>query len=185
YLMALAFLLMNSMRGWFITGHDILLEYHVFALVNNAHRWSMALYHDPYMACLSLTIFTAYLQNLLHVNGAYLFKFFMQFIGALPIVLVYYLAKEYVSEAVAFLCGFLYLSFPSFMVDMAFLNRQGIAFVFFSALLFVMLTADYFDKRTRTVLLLLLGTGVVLSHYSTAYVAMGLFAIAYVVNQIL
>ena len=54
YMTALALLLMNSMRGWYITGHDILLEYHVFTLTNNAHLWSMSLYQDPYMACLSL-----------------------------------------------------------------------------------------------------------------------------------
>ena len=58
------------------------------------------------MACLSLTILPTYLQNLLHVNPDYIFKFFMQFIGALPVVLVYYLSKEYTSEAIAFLAGF-------------------------------------------------------------------------------
>jgi len=103
YLMALSFLLMNSMRGWFITGHDILLEYHVFMLVNEAHRWSMALYQDPYMACLSLTVLPTYLVNLLHVDPAYIFKFFIQFIGALPVVATYYLAKEYGAANVAVL----------------------------------------------------------------------------------
>lgn len=184
-MMALAFLLTNSMRGWFVTGHDILLEYHVFNLVNTAHLWSMSLYQDPYMACLSLTILPTYLQNLLHVNSAYIFKFFTQFIGALPVVLVYYLAKKYTSETIAFLAGFIYISFPTFMVDMAFLNRQGIAYLFFGALIFVMLSTDYFGKRTRTALLFLLGTGMVVSHYSTSYVAVGLFIIAYVINQIL
>jgi uncharacterized membrane protein len=185
YMMALAFLLANSMRGWFITGHDILLEYHVFTLVNNAHLWSMALYQDPYTACLSLTILPTYLQNLLHISNIYIFKFFTQFLGALPVIIIYYLAKEYVSEAIAFLASFLYISFPTFMVDMAFLNRQGIAFLFFGALIFVMLASDHFGKRMRTALLLLLGTGMVLSHYSTSYVALGLFVLAYVVNQIL
>jgi uncharacterized membrane protein len=36
FFMALAFLLTNSMRGWFVTGHDILLEYHVFILTDAA-----------------------------------------------------------------------------------------------------------------------------------------------------
>lgn len=185
YLMALSFLLMNSMRGWFITGHDILLEYHVFTLVNDAHRWSMALYQDPYMACLSLTILPTYLVNLLHVSPAYIFKFFTQFIGALPIVALYYLAKEYVSEKVAFLVGFLYIAFPTFMVDMAFLNRQGIAFLFFGAMLFVLLTTEHFIGWKRHLALFLLGIGVIVSHYSTAYIMIALLLGAYVANRLL
>jgi uncharacterized membrane protein len=185
YMMALSFLLMNSMRGWFITGHDILLEYHVFTLVNNAHLWSMALYQDPYMACLSLTILPVYLQNLLHVSGTYIFKFFFQFLGALGVVAIYYLAKEYVSEMIAFLAGFIYISFPTFTTDMAFLNRQGIALIFFGLLLVVLLTADYVTEWRRNILLLFLCAGMVLSHYSTSYVAVAIFAGAYIINRIL
>jgi uncharacterized membrane protein len=184
FMMALSFLLMNSMRGWFITGHDILLEYHVFTLVSNAHLWSMALYQDPYMACLSITILPVYLQNLLHVSGTYVFKFFFQFLGALGVVAVYYLSREYVSDMVAFLAGFVYISFPTFMTDMAFLNRQGIALIFFGLLLFVILGTEYFSKWQRTSLLVLLALGMVLSHYSTSYVAVAIFAGAYIVNRI-
>jgi uncharacterized membrane protein len=185
YMMALSFLLMNSMRGWFITGHDILLEYHVFSLVYVAQHWSMSLYQDPYMACLSLTILPTYLENLLHVNPAYIYKFFTQFLGALPVVLIYYLAKEYVSEKVAFLSGFLYITFPTFLVDMAFLNRQGIAFIFFGSMLFVLLTTEYFSGWKRHFILILFGIGVILSHYSTSYVAAAVLIGAYIINRIL
>jgi len=185
YMMALSFLLMNSMRGWFVTGHDILLEYHVFTLVNTAHRWSMALYQDPYMACLSLTILPVYLQNLLHVGGTYIFKFFFQFLGALGVTTIYYISRRYVSDMVAFLAGFLYISFPTFMTDMAFLNRQGIALVFFGALLFILLDLDHTDEWRRHILLFLLATGMVLSHYSTSYVAIAIFVGAYIINRIL
>lgn len=187
YMTGLAFLLMNSMRGWFITGHDILLEYHVFSLTDTAHLWSMAFYHDPYMACLSLTILPTFLQSLMHlsVNSSYMFKFLTQFIGALPVVIVYYLTKEYTSEKIAFLAGFLYITFPTFMVDMAFLNRQGIAFLFFGALIFVMLTDEYFSGWKRTLALFLLGTGVVISHYSTSYVAISILLATYIINRII
>ncbi|MEK7643593.1 MAG: DUF2206 domain-containing protein [Patescibacteria group bacterium] len=185
YLVALAFLLMNSMRGWFITGHDILLEYHVFVLTNDAHLWNMAFYRDPYNACLSLTILPTYLQNLLHVGNAYIFKFFFQFIGALAVVPLYYLARQYVSEKIAFLVGFLFISFPTYMVDMAFLNRQGMAFVFFGSMLFTLLTVEYFSGRVRTFLLFAFGTGMILSHYSTSYIAVPLLLSAYAINRVL
>lgn len=185
YLVALAFLLMNSMRGWFITGHDILLEYHVFVLTNDAHLWNMAFYRDPYNACLSLTVLPTYLQNLLHVENAYIFKFFFQFVGALAVVPLYYLARQYVSEKIAFLAGFLFISFPTYMVDMAFLNRQGMAFVFFGSMLFTLLTVEYFSGRVRTFLLFAFGIGMILSHYSTSYIAVPLLLSAYAINRVL
>lgn len=185
FMMALALLLMNSMRGWLVTGHDILLEYHVFAVTNDAHFWNMAAYRDPYNACLSITILPAYLQNLLHVDGGYIFKLLLQFMGALPVVMVYYLGKQYVSNVKAFLVGLVYISFPSFMVDMSFLNRQGIAFLFFGAMIFTLLTTEYFTGRTRHAMLFLFGTGMVLSHYSTSYVAIGLLVGGYIVSKIL
>ncbi|MDO8741960.1 MAG: DUF2206 domain-containing protein [bacterium] len=185
FAMALAFLLMNSMRGTFITGHDILLEYHVFSLTNEAHLWSMSFYKDAYMACLSITILPTYLQNLLHVNPEYILKFFMQFIGALPVVMLYYLAKEYVSVVVAFLIGLLYVTFPTSMIDMAFLNRQGVAFLFYGAMIFTLLTTEYFSGRQRMFALFVFGTGMILSHYSTSYIAVPVLIAAYVINRIL
>lgn len=185
FMMALSFLLMNSMRGWFVTGHDILLEYHVFTLTNAAHLWNMAFFQDPYMSCLSLTIFPTYLESLLHVSTAYIFKFFIQFIGALPVVMVYYLSKEYVSEKVAFLSGFLYITFPTFLVDMAFLNRQGIAFLFFGAMLFILFTTEYISGWKRHLALFLFAMGVILSHYSTSYVTIALLVGTYIITKIL
>jgi uncharacterized membrane protein len=185
YMMALTLLLMNSMRGWFVTGHDILLEYHVFTLTNTMHLWNIAIFRDPYNSCLSLTILPTYFDQLMHASSAYIFKFFMQFIGALPVVVLYYMAKRYTSDVLAFLAGFLYISFPTFMVDMAFLNRQGIAFLFFALLLVVLLSTEYFSGWTRTCVLFLCGTGIILSHYSTSYVAIALLIIAYVTDKVL
>jgi uncharacterized membrane protein len=184
YFIALGLLLMNSMRGWFITGHDILLEYHVFDLTNRAHLWSMDFYRDPYNACLSLTILPTYLQNLLHVQDIYIFKFFMQFIGAFPAVAVYYFSRKYVSASVAFLVAFVFISFPTFIVDMSFLNRQGIAFLFFAMFLFTLLITDYTSGRARMILLFLLGTGIVLSHYSTSYITVALLGTAYLLGVV-
>lgn len=184
FMLALTFLLMNSMRGWFVTGHDILLEYNVFNLTNDAHFWNIAAYRDPYNACLSLTILPTFIVSLLHVSGTYIYKFFFQFLGAIPVILIYFLAKEYASESIAFLVGFLYISFPTFMVDMAFLNRQGIAFIFFSALVFGLFTTEYFNERFRTLTLFLFGTGMILSHYSTSYVAIPLLIAAYILNKL-
>ncbi|MDB5238941.1 MAG: hypothetical protein JWO00_276 [Candidatus Parcubacteria bacterium] len=184
YLIALGFLLTNSMRGWYISGHDILLEYHVFSVTNAAHLWNMAFYRDPYMACLSLTILPSFLQQVLHISPEYIFKFFMQFLGAFPVVVIFYLAKEYVSEKIAFLVAFLYISFPTFLIDMAFLNRQGIAFLFFSILLLFIMTKKYAKGPQRMTALFLFGIGIIISHYSTSYVAIAMLVGTYIINRV-
>lgn len=182
YVFALSFLLMNAMRGWFVSGHDILLEYHVFDLAKNYEAWKMYLYQDPYNACLSLTILPTYLYKLLHLNEYYVYKFFIHFIGATPVVVVYYLTKEYVKEKLAFLVAILYITFPTYMVDMAFLNRQGIAFMFFGLVLYNLLNNELFGKKNRLLVLFLFGTGMIFSHYSTSYIAIPTLIGAYIIN---
>ena len=46
YLVSLSLLLTTSLRGWYVTGHDIQQEYLVFQLTEAHGRWSMAYFHD-------------------------------------------------------------------------------------------------------------------------------------------
>lgn len=185
YIISLSLLLMNSLRGWFVTGHDILLEQHVFVLTNTNHLWSMEAFRDPYNACLSLTILPTFIQNLIHISNNYVFKFLFQFIGAFPVVVIYYLTRKYSHAMVAFLAGFMFISFPSYIVDMAFLNRQGLAFLFFSAIVFTAFNPDYFRKHTKIILMFMFGIGMVFSHYSTSYIAVALFIGTYIANKLI
>ncbi len=185
FFMALALLLMNSMRGWFITGHDVLLEYYVFRLTDTAQAWDMNNFRDPYNACLSITLLPTYLHSMLHITDTYIFKFVFQLIAALPVIPIYYLCRRYVSNVLAFLAGFLYISFPTFMTDTSMLNRQSVALLFFGLLIYVMLSNYYIVGRWRTRLLLLLGAGMIISHYSTSYVAVALLTFAYCINWFL
>lgn len=185
YMMALALLLMNSMRGWLITGHDVLREYHVFQMTAASGRWDIASFRDPYNACLSLTVLPTYLQSLLHIDGAYIYKFVFQFIAALPVISIFYLFQRYATAAIAFLAAFTYISFPPFMVDMAMLNRQSIGYLFFGTFLYVLLASQFATKKRRIVLMVLLGAGMIVSHYSTTYVALSLLVIGYFVSLVL
>jgi uncharacterized membrane protein len=173
---------MNSMRGWLITGHDVLREYHVFQMTASSGRWDIASFRDPYNACLSLTVLPTYLQSLLHIDGVYIYKFVFQFIAALPVISIFYLFQRYATAAIAFLAAFTYISFPPFMVDMAMLNRQSIGYLFFGTFLYVLLASQFATKKRRMVLMVLLGAGMIVSHYSTTYVALSLLVIGYFVS---
>jgi len=168
YLLSLALLLMTSLRGWFVSGHDIQREFFTFQLAKSAGHWSMAVYQDAYNACMSITVLPTILANMLHMPDAYVYKVFFQLIFAAAPLVAYLIARKWLSAPLAFLAGFFVISFPTFFQDMPFLARQEIAFLFYGAMLYV-LFEDAFSKRSRTSLFLLFGLGVVLSHYSTTY----------------
>lgn len=182
YGIAVAILLMTSMRGYYLTGHDVQLEYQVFSLTNRLKLWDMGNYQDAYNACLSITILPTYLQSLLHVQDYYIYKFFFQFISASLAVIVFYLSRRFTSDKAAFLAALLYVTFPTFLVDMAMLNRQAMALLFFGGLMFVLLDDDYFAKNKRSFMMLLLGSGMILSHYSTSYIAIAIIGGGYFIN---
>jgi uncharacterized membrane protein len=76
YMISAALLLANSMRGWFITGHDVLQEYQVFQLTAAHGAWSMSVLENAYTACLSITILPTILANLTGIPDAYVSSFF-------------------------------------------------------------------------------------------------------------
>jgi uncharacterized membrane protein len=158
------------------------LEFQVFSLTNRLKFWNMDNFEDAYNACLSITILPTYLQSLLHIQDFYVYKFFFQFINGLLAIVIFYLARHFSTDKVAFLSALLYVTFPTFIVDMAMLNRQGMALLFFGAMFFVLLTDEYFKKKNRNLLLILFGTGMILSHYSTSYIAIAILAGGYVLN---
>ncbi len=164
----LALLFMTSLRGWFITGHDIQNEYMVFMFTETHNLWSMEFYRDPYNACLSITILPAVFAALLRFADVYIYKFLFQIFFAVVPGLVYLINRNWLKKGHAILATIYFIGFPTFFLDMPFLIRQEIAFLFFSLMIYII-----FEKHNslfvRRSLFMIFGFGVVISHYSTTY----------------
>jgi uncharacterized membrane protein len=173
-MIGLSLLLMTSLRGWYITGHDIYLEYYVFQLTKLHNLWSMASFPNPYTACLSITMLPTMIASVTHISDMYIYKILFQVIFAFSVLVTYLFLKKFISPFLAFLGTFIIISLPTFMTDMPMLNRQEIALLFF-ALLLKTLFNDDLSKRIKWTLFIFLGLGLALSHYSTTYVTLGLF----------
>ena len=169
YELAAATLLMTSLRGWYVTGHDIQLEYQVFQLTARNGSWDMSRFQDPYNACMSITILPTVLSRLLHVSDPYVFKVVFQLIFATCPVIVFLLARRYATTFVALLATVYFIGFPTYFTDMPFLNRQEMAFVFVGIGFLVATQPRWSTRRART-WFAVITTGVLLSHYSTNYV---------------
>jgi len=179
FTMSLALLWSTSLRGFFITGHDIQLEYYVFQITNAAQHWSMATFRDPYNACLSITILPTILKSLTGIGAIALYKVVYQIWFALGVTGVWLLSRRYLSAAAAFVGAFIFITFPTFVTDMPMLVRQEVAFTFFVALLLALYNRNL-RPGVRRMLFVSLIAGMVLSHYSTTFVALAIMGGVYV-----
>ena len=177
-LLALALLLMTSLRGWYTTGHDIQREFRVFELAKNAGVWQIQRFRDPYNACLSITILPTIFAKLLRFTDAYIYKILFQVVFALTPGVLYLLARRWVSAAAAFVSIVYFMAFPTFFTDMPILNRQEMAFLFFALMLYIIFQSTL-HIRLRRYVFLILSVGVVLSHYSTTYSVIIILGLGY------
>jgi uncharacterized membrane protein len=178
YLLSLALLLMTSLRGWYVTGHDIQGEYQVFQLTAAHGRWDISYLRGAYNACLSITILPTELAQVTRVDDPYVFKVFFQLIFAVCPVLVYAIARRYWSAPISILAVVYFVGFPTFFTDMPFLNRQEIAFIFVCVAMLAV-TNSRWTLRRRRITFFVASLGVELSHYSTMDFLLGILLAAW------
>ena len=178
YLLSLSLLLATSLRGWYVTGHDIQQEFRVFQLAKDNGVWDIGTFRTAYNACLSITILPTEIWQLVRVDDPYVFKVFFQLLFAMCPVLVYLLARRHWSKQIAILSVVYFVGFPGFFTDMPFLNRQEIAFLFVG-LAYLATTMRHWSVGRRRIGLGVWALGVGLSHYSTMYVFVGTMAVAW------
>ena len=181
---SLALLLATSLRSSYVFGSDIAKEYFIFQLTKENFYWSLLNFpHNPYNACLSITIFPAILNSFLNINDQYIFKIFYQLIFIFTSVSIFLTFKRYVKTTIAFLASCFFIFTPIFFIIMPMHTREEVAILFFSLTLLVL-----FDEKInpilKKILFLVFGFSMVVSHYSTSYIAIGLFILSWAISFI-
>ena len=178
YFIALAMLLATSLRGWYVTGHDIQSEYRVFELTKSHGDWNISRDRDAYNSCLSLTILPTMLWQVTRVDDPYIYKFWFQLLFALCPVMVYCVSERLTNRAISIIAVIFFVAFPTYSTDMPFLNRQEIAFLFVASCIMLVTNIQMSKKEVR-LWLGIFSIGVVISHYSTSYVFFGTLALGW------
>ena len=182
FMVSLSILLMLSFRSWHISGFDISLEYQVFQITKNHLHWALEYFKNEYNTCLSITILPTYLSSMLNINDTYIYKLLFQIIFAFtPVTIFYFVKKLNQKNMVAFLAGLFYMCTPWFIDPMTTLNRQEIAFFFFSLILLLLFEKNLGSFR-KYILLGLMTIGLVVSHYSSTYITVILFTLVYLLG---
>ena len=184
YLISLSALLMTSLRGWSVTGHDIQGEYLVFQLTSAHGRWNISsLPHSTYNACLSITILPTEISRVLHVYDPDIFKLFFQILFALCPVLVYAISRRHWSKLISIVAVIYFVGFPTFFTDMPYENRQEIGFLFVAAGILA-ITNYWWTTRQRRLGLVIAALGIELSHYSTMYIFLGILIVGWATTRL-
>jgi uncharacterized membrane protein len=183
YGIGLALLLMTSLRAWHITGYDIAQEFQVFMLTKEHLYWSMGNLQDAYNACLSITILPTIISQFIPIADEYIYKFIAQLLFALMPVGLYLLVRRFAGKRAAWLAAFFFLSQVWFFQGMPALVRQEFAMLFFVLLLLVLFN-ESLSRAVRYPLIVGFSVGMVLSHYSTSYIAFLLLAAVYGVSAL-
>lgn len=178
-MVGLALSLMFSLRSWFISGYDISKEYQIFQLTKERGFWSISNFRHAYNACLSITILPTIFYSFLKINEEHIFKLFIPIIFSFIIIIIYALSKKQTMKILAFLTGFFFLSQPWFIDPMMTLARQQIAFLFFGLMLLALFSKEINPTLKKT-LFLIFGFSMIVSHYSTSYIALAIFLLTYI-----
>ncbi|HSW81070.1 MAG TPA: DUF2206 domain-containing protein [Candidatus Saccharimonas sp.] len=187
FLLGLSLLFMTSLRGWYITGHDIQHEFRLFMQTTTNGRWSMGVAKDAYNACLSVTLLPTVFYRLLDVQTYYVFKVLFQIIFAFVPCLVLLTGQSFLKGAAkrtALLATLYFVSFPTFFTDMPMLNRQELALLFAGIMVWLIFNRSL-SLWTRRIAFLAMVACVIVSHYSTNYTMLGLIAVCVVAQPTL
>lgn len=183
YWICLALLLSMSLRGWLISGHDVLEEYSVFKLTHQHLQWNINYFRDAYNACLSITILPTIISGLMpKIPDQYIFRFVFQGVFALMPVGLYCFVRRYVKRTYAFITVLFFLSQAPLLRDFVFLTRQEMAIFFYMLMLLVMVKTSL-SRTQRFALAFIFGLAMIWSHYSTTYIALGVFIIALILKS--
>lgn len=173
----------TATRGHHLFGWDIQKEYSVAVETITRGFWQAPADQDAYASMLSITSMPAQLQAISGVGPRIVLSVLYPLLLSLLPVAAYSIVRRHASVRAAALAtaGFV-LAARSFPRQMPAIGRQEIALLLFAAGMVVATNVDLPTRGRRIGAVLLLG-GTAFSHYTTAYVTLGLVVLATVVAR--
>lgn len=165
-----------SLRGDSVYGFDISTEYQRLQETIITGVWHANHINDAYGAMLSVTVMPTELHALSGISGLLVLKVIYPMIFAFFPVALFDLARKIIRLKWAFTAA-VFLIFQFAFTEIVSVARQEIALLFFIALIAAM-TESGLRRRPQYLLITLLALVMVLSHYSTTYVAITVIGLA-------
>ncbi len=186
WMVSLSLILHRALISQNLTGSDVVNEYAVFRNVAINGRWNPDATNiiPSYNTSLAITILPQMISRLFMIDGFWIFKTVFPVILSLIPLAVYEIIKGQFSNRMAFLSTFFIMAGYTFYTTFLSVDKQIIATFFF--VVFVMAVLDEkLNKKAKFALMLSTGLGIVVSHYSMAFLFIGLIGLAYIGGKIL
>jgi uncharacterized membrane protein len=171
FAISLALLFHLAFYSNYIVGGDIFSEYYAFNSTLQDSYWDIQGL-GRLNAMLSVTILPTVYSTVTGINGTWIFKIIYPSIFALVPLGLYQLFKKQVTEKIAFLAVFFFMSNYVFFWEVAELPRQMIAELFYISL-FLTVVNKNLQKKSKMALFIIFSFGLIVSHYAIAYVFLG------------
>jgi len=183
WMIGLSLLLSFSMRSWFVSGSDANLEFSIFQMTQDKGVWLIDNFKNAYNVMLSVTILPTILSLFSGINPQYIQKLFFTIIFNFLPLIVYVISRKYFNKNISFFAGLFFIFQSGFMKWSWMPSRQQIAFIFFGLMLLVLFSKGI-NSKLKKLLVLIFGFSMIVSHYSTSYIALAIFLLAYVLTLI-
>jgi hypothetical protein len=172
-------------RGGWLWGWDIQHEFSVASATVTSGRFPLPHIQDPYAGMLSLTVLPAQLHFL---NGMQLRTILVLLPGVMlagcAVTTLVTARRIAGSVYAAFLVALLIVGTASFLLELPALMRQSVALFLFTLLIQLVADPPARIRRVR-VLVVVIGAGVAVSHYSSAYLTAGAVLTAWLLGVVL
>lgn len=170
FVLSLSLLFQWSLISLYLTGSDVHYEYYFASLVKNNNLWDFQI-NSNINAMLSVVILAPIYSNILNLDLTNLFKVIYPLIYALVPVALYQVFSRQIDKKIAFLSIFYFISINPFYAEMVQLARQEIAELFL-ALLILLMVDNKLDNIKKSILIVIFGFSLIISHYGLSYVYM-------------
>jgi uncharacterized membrane protein len=168
FTISLALLYQTTLISPYLIGSDIYFEYQFSQPVALNGIWDYTL-PGTINSCLSIVMAVPIFAQMLHIDGALVFKAVYPVIFSLVPLVMYRFMRIQTGRLPAFLAVFFFMSVPTFSLELISLGRQQFAELFF-ALLMLLLTDRKIDKAAKTAMLIIFALGVTVSHYTLGFI---------------
>ncbi|CAD6490158.1 MAG: hypothetical protein KFBDDELM_00036 [Candidatus Argoarchaeum ethanivorans] len=170
FVIAISLLYHSSLISMYIWGWDIHHELYLTNLVKMNSIWDSTM-RGGCNAMLSLVMLAPIYSIISNMSITWVFKIIYPLLFSLVPLGLYRVFQKQTNDKIAFLSCFFFVSLFIFYTEMLALARQQIAELFLVLLILVMIDKNM-DKMKRSLLSIVFGISLALSHYGLSYIYM-------------
>ena len=170
FVIALSLIYSHTLISMYIVGNDVQTEYFYSNLVISDSKW-VSTTPCNVNAMLSTSMFFPIFSLISRLDLTWVFKVFCPLLLAIEVLGLYKIYQHQTNEKIAFLSCFFFTAIFMFYRIMPAQENQLIAHFFFISLILLILNKTI-NKMKRSLLSIIFGSSLVVSHYGLSYIYM-------------